>query len=293
MAIAKFPATVTMPKEPLPYPAILDFLETRFPRIDRRTWLDRIQAGKVLDKNSCPISMDTLYVPLEKLYYFREVEDEPLIPFEEAILYQDENFLVADKPHFLPTTQGGRFVSQSLQHRLRVRTGNDAIAPIHRIDRETAGLVMFSLNPEYRSAYHLLFENRLVTKVYHAISGRLPEESVSEWRVENRLEGGDPPFRIQASSGAINARSRIELVDTNEGRAYFHLHPLTGKKHQLRHHMASIGFPIENEKYYPELQDESPDNYEKPLQLLAKELRFEDPITGEPRHFVSQRSLNW
>lgn len=282
-----------MPQATQPYPRILEFLEARFPRISRQTWLARIQAGKVLDQQRRAISLDTSYVPLEKLYYFREVEEEVVIPFQEAILYQDANLLVADKPHFLPTTQGGRFVEQSLLHRLRERTGNDAIAPIHRIDRETAGLVLFSLNPEKRSAYQLLFENRRVTKLYHAISGHLPEASVSEWRVENRLERGDPPFRIQASAGAINARSRIELVDTNEGRAYFHLHPLTGKKHQLRHHMASLGFPIENEKYYPQLQDESPDNYDKPLQLLAKELRFDDPITGEARHFVSRRILDW
>lgn len=293
MAIAKFPATVTMPKRQLPYPTILDFLEKRFPRIDRQTWLERIQVGKVLDKKREPISIDFPYEPLEKLFYFREVEEEISIPFKESILYQDANFLVADKPHFLPTTQGGRFVEESLLHRLRERTGNDAIAPIHRIDRETAGLVMFSLNPEIRADFQLLFENRLVRKIYHAISGNVPEGDIREWNVENRLERGDPPFRIQSSEGEVNARSRIELVDINEGRSYFHLHPLTGKKHQLRHHMASIGFPIENEKYYPTLQDESPDNYERPLQLLAKELRFDDPITGEPRHFVSHRSLNW
>lgn len=293
MAIAKFPATVTMPKTQLPYPAILDFLEKRFPRIDRQTWLDRIQAGKVLDKGREPISLDFPYAPLEKLFYFREVEEEISIPFKESILYQDANFLVADKPHFLPTTQGGRFVEESLLHRLRERTGNDMIAPIHRIDRETAGLVMFSLNPERRSDFQLLFEKRMVKKVYHAISGNVPQGGVREWNVENRLERGEPPFRIQSAKGEINARSCIELVDTNEDRSYFHMHPLTGKKHQLRHHMASIGFPIENDKYYPNLQDETPDNYERPLQLLAKELRFDDPITGEPRHFVSQRSLNW
>jgi tRNA pseudouridine32 synthase / 23S rRNA pseudouridine746 synthase len=293
MAIAKLPAIVTMPKAPLPYPSILDFLEIRFPRIARESWSARIQAGRVLNKHRHPISLKTPYAPMERLYYFREVEDEPRIPFREAILYQDENVLVADKPHFLPTTEGGRFVEQSLAHRLRETTGNDAIAPIHRIDRETAGLVLFSLRPEIRAAYHQLFEHHRVEKVYHAISGGVPGDGLREWRVENRLERGDPPFRIQAKFGKINARTRIEFVGTSEERFYFHLYPLTGKKHQLRHHMASIGLPIENEKYYPELQDESPDNYEKPLQLLAKELRFEDPITGESRHFVSRRSLIW
>ncbi len=293
MAIAKFPATVTMPRSPQPYPSILEFLESRFPRIGREIWQERIQTGKVLDENRCPISFDSSYVPLKRLFYFREVAEEPPIPFREEVLYQDENFLVADKPHFLPTTQGGRFVEESLAHRLRERTGNDAIAPIHRIDRETAGLVMFSLNPKIRSAYQLLFENRLVAKVYHAISGKVPEASIREWEVENRLEPGEPSFRIRAVPGESNAQSRIELLEAEEGRAYFRLRPLTGKRHQLRHHMASIGFPIENDKYYPELQDESPDDFEKPLQLLAKELRFDDPLSGEARHFLSKRTLNW
>lgn len=277
----------------MPYPSILKFLEAKFPRVGRQVWLSRIQAGKVLDGDSCPISLDTPYAPLGRLYYFREVEEEPIIPFQEEILYQDANFLVADKPHFLPTTEGGRFVEESLIYRLRERTGNDAIAPMHRIDRETAGLVMFTLNPESRAAYQLLFANHLVFKVYHAISAHLPDGAVREWNVENRLERGTPPFRIQTGVGSVNAKSRIQLVDTQNGKSYFHLYPQTGKKHQLRHHMASIEFQIENDKYYPELQDESPDNYEKPLQLLAKELRFKDPISGEVRHFVSRMKLNW
>lgn len=293
MAIAKLPATVTMPEAALPYPRILDFLAERFPRISAQIWSERIAAGNVLDSKREPITLNTLYQPLKKLYYFREVAEETVIPFQETILYQDENFLVADKPHFLPTTQGGRFIEQSLQHRLRESTGNDAIAPIHRIDRETAGLVMFSLNPSARGPYSLLFENRKVSKVYHAISDRLPSTNQREWTVENRLISGEPPFRIQASDGPANARSRIELADTHGQRSYFHLYPDTGKRHQLRHHMASIGFPIQNDKYYPDLQDESPDNYEKPLQLLAKELHFTDPSAGAARHFVSQQTLRW
>lgn len=293
MTTAKLPAKVTMPEVPPPYPSILEFLERRFPRVGVETWLKRIEAGKVLDKGGQPISLATPYAPLERLYYFREVEDEQVVPFQEETLYQDANFVVIDKPHFLPTTQGGRFVEQSVLHRLRERTGNDAVAPIHRLDRETAGLVMFSLNPGARAAYQQLFANQRVAKVYHAISARVPRGGISEWVVENRLEKGEPPFRMRAAPGPANARTCIEHVGTKNGRAYFHLRPETGKTHQLRHHMASLGFPIENDKYYPELQDESPDDYERPLQLLAKELRFEDPLSGASRQFISKRSLNW
>jgi len=293
MPISAFPATVTMPVVDEPFPSILEFLVERFPRIHKDTWEERIRSGKVLDEDGCPVAFDTAYAPRKKLFYFREVEKEIPIPFQEEVIYRDQNLLVVDKPHFLPTTQGGRFVNESLIHRLREKTGILEIAPIHRIDRETAGLVMFSLNPEARAAYQLMFERRQVSKVYHAISPTVPDAPRKEWQVDNRLVPGEPPFRIREGKGVPNASTRIVPVESKFGRTYFHLFPHTGKRHQLRFHMASLGFPIENDKYYPDLQDEVPDNYEKPLQLLAMELEFADPLSDGIRCFRSRRKLHW
>jgi len=282
-----------MPVVDEPFPSILEFLVERFPRIHKDTWEERIRSGKVLDEDGCPVAFDTAYAPRKKLFYFREVEKEIPIPFQEEVIYRDQNLLVVDKPHFLPTTQGGRFVNESLIHRLREKTGILEIAPIHRIDRETAGLVMFSLNPEARAAYQLMFERRQVSKVYHAISPTVPDAPRKEWQVDNRLVPGEPPFRIREGKGVPNASTRIVPVESKFGRTYFHLFPHTGKGHQLRFHMASLGFPIENDKYYPDLQDEVPDNYEKPLQLLAMELEFADPLSDGIRRFRSRRKLHW
>ena len=293
MPISNFPATVTMPVVDEPFPSILEFLIERFPRIHKDTWEERIRSGKVLDEDGFPVAFDTAYAPRKKLSYFREVEKEIPIPFQEEVIHRDQNLLVVDKPHFLPTTQGGRFVNESLIHRLREKTGILEIAPIHRIDRETAGLVMFSLNPEARAAYQLMFERRQVSKVYHAISPTVPNEARKEWQLDNRLVGGEPPFRIREGKGVPNASTRIVPVESKFGRTYFHLFPHTGKRHQLRCHMASLGFQIENDRYYPDLQHEVPDNYEKPLQLLAMELEFTDPLAGDLRHFSSQRKLKW
>ncbi len=282
-----------MPVVDEPFPSILDFLVERFPRIHKNIWVERIGSGKVLGEDGYPIGFDTVYSPRKKLFYFREVETEISIPFQEKVIYRDQNLLVVDKPHFLPTTQGGRFVNECLIHRLREKTGNLEIAPIHRIDRETAGLVMFSLNSKARASYQLMFEKRRVCKVYHAISATVPNVVRDVWQIDNRLVGGEPPFRIREDTGAPNASTRIVQVESKVGRTYFHLFPRTGKRHQLRCHMASLGFPIENDKYYPDLQDEVPDNYEKPLQLLAMELEFTDPLSGDLRHFRSQRKLRW
>jgi tRNA pseudouridine32 synthase/23S rRNA pseudouridine746 synthase len=228
---------------------------------------------------------------LSRLFYFREVSSEPHIPFSETILYIDDEILVACKPHFLPVTPGGRYVDECLLNRLRRSTGIEDLAPLHRIDRETAGLVLFSVNKKSRGLYGTLFMNGHVDKTYHALSACLPAQESSSWRVEDRIERGEPWFRMKAVPGAVNARSIVTLVEVRGNRARFTLQPLTGKTHQLRIHMSSLGFGILNDRYYPDLQAESEDDFEEPLQLVAKSLRFKDPLNGRAREFVSERVL--
>lgn len=293
MGISKHPSVVTMPKTDLPYPTILAFLSRRFPAISRETWVKRISEGKVLDEKNGAISLDTRYTPLNRIFYFREVSSEPIIPFTEKILHLDDEILVACKPHFLPVTPGGRYVDECLLNRLRVSTGIDDLAPLHRIDRETAGLVLFSVNKKSRGLYGTLFMNGLVEKTYQALSACPTAQETASWDVANRMERGTPWFRMKTVSGATNARSVINLVEVKDGMARFTLHPLTGKTHQLRLHMSGLGFGILNDRYYPELQAESEDNFDTPLQLVARMLRFKDPVSGQAREFISERALLW
>lgn len=293
MGITSYPSVVTMPKAEKPYPSILCFLSSRFPAITRDTWKKRIQEGKVLDDRGEIITLSTEYVPQKRITYFREVKHEPTIPFTERILYQDNQILVACKPHFLPVTPGGRYVEECLLNRLRNSTGIRDLAPLHRIDRETAGIVMFSVNRETRGLYGNLFLKGGIEKSYQAISGCLPADKRTSWVVEDRIERGRPWFRMQSVPGAVNARSRINLLEVKADRGLFNLQPLTGKTHQLRVHMSGLGFGILNDRYYPELQPESADNFETPLQLLAKSVRFRDPLSGKQREFTSERELMW
>jgi tRNA pseudouridine32 synthase/23S rRNA pseudouridine746 synthase len=282
-----------MPKAEMPYPSILTFLSRRFPAISRDTWETRILAGNVLDDKGHRITLATEYIPLGRIFYFREVITEPLIPFSEKILYRDDHILVACKPHFLPVTPGGRYVEECLLNRLRRSTGIEDLAPLHRIDRETAGLVLFSVNKMSRGHYGTLFMNGHVKKTYLALSACVPAQSENSWNIENRIERGVPWFRMRTSPGAVNARSAIHLTGIKGMQARFILHPHTGKTHQLRIHMSGIGFGILNDRYYPELQDERDDDFATPLQLVAKELRFSDPRTGRVREFSSERELLW
>jgi len=291
MGISKYPSKVTLPKAEKPFPTILDFLERRFPYISRGEWAQRIALGKILDWDGNSITFDSKYVPFKGIFYFREVEKERLIPFQEEILFQNGDILVACKPHFLPVTPGGVYVDECLLNRLRQRTGVDYLAPVHRIDRGTAGIVMFSVNKKTSGLYHALFRNGKAEKTYHALSRCDYDQKRSEWFVENRIVKGEPWFRMRTVPGVPNSCSRIKLVEYIDNLARFELSPLTGQTHQLRIHMSGLGFGILNDRYYPELQPESVDNYDSPLQLIAKKLKFIDPVTGKNMEFKSERTL--
>ncbi len=179
MGISTHPSVVTMPKAERPYPSILAFLCRRFPAISPEIWEQRIAEGKVLDEKGQRITLDAEYTPLKRIFYFREVCSEPFIPFAEKILFLDDEILVACKPHFLPVTPGGRYVDECLLNRLRRSTGIEDLAPLHRIDRETAGIVLFSVNKKSRGLYGTLFMNGQVEKTYQALSACLPTQEHS------------------------------------------------------------------------------------------------------------------
>ncbi len=286
---------VTLPQlDPLPT-SVLDFLQGRFPGIS--DWESRMARGLVRVEAGGLLAPDAPYHAGLEILYFREVDEEPVIPFEAKIIHQNAHFLVADKPHFLPVTPTGPYVRASLLARLQEETGLAELAPLHRLDRETAGLVLFSLRKDSRAAYSALFQTRRVTKLYHAIARVDAGTPHQEWRVVNRIEEGEPFFRMACVEGAANARSVIRLLTELNGYGLFEIAPETGKKHQIRLHMAAIGHPILHDKLYPELHPQAPadvpPDFSHPLQLLAKRLEFEDPNTGEMRIFESELELEW
>lgn len=291
MGMSSHPSSVILPPVSKPYPTLLEFFIQRFPDIHGSRWQARLLAGKILDQLGDAVTPHTPYTPHQRLYYFREVEAEPRIPFDEQILFQNDEIIVACKPHFLPVIPGGRYVNECLLARLQKRTGNMALTPVHRIDRETAGIVLFSANPKTRSLYHALFARGEINKTYHALADYTQPSGQKEWWVENRIVRGEPWCRRKVAEGDVNARSRIQLAQAQGDRARFILHPLTGKTHQLRLHMSGLGFPIVNDRYYPALQPQAADNYASPLQLIAKSLRFRDPVGGVEREFISEREL--
>lgn len=271
---------------------VLDCLCEHFSAIDREQWLDRIARGRVLDGQGTPITVDLPYKEGLRIHYFREVRDEKPIPVTESILYADEHLVIADKPHFLPVTPAGEYVEQTLLRRLIHRLDNPHLVPLHRIDRHTAGLVMFSANPQTRSAYQSLFPTRQIEKRYEAIARALPDLAFPRVH-KSRLVEGQPFFRMQEGAGVSNTETTVDVREKHGDLWRYALYPVTGKKHQLRVHMAALGAGICNDPFYPHVLKDAADDYANPLKLLAQGLRFIDPLTGQQRIFESAITLQW
>lgn len=270
---------------------LLDFLEQRLPRVSRADWEARMRAGEVVDEHGVPATPQRAYVPGLRLYYYRSLPAEPELPFEEVVLYQDAHLLVADKPHFMPVTPSGRYLHQSLLVRLKKRLGLPQLSPLHRIDRDTAGLVLFSIDQHSRGAYQALFRDRQITKHYDAIAPWRPDLAFPREHA-SRIEESAQFFRMEEVPGAPNSLTHIELDAVAGPWARYRLSPVTGKRHQLRVHMNALGLPLRHDAFYPEVNDPPEGDYSRPLQLLARVLEFVDPLTGEPRRFESRQRLS-
>jgi tRNA pseudouridine32 synthase/23S rRNA pseudouridine746 synthase len=294
MSISTYPSKLTLPQINPGTKSVLEYFLLKFPHIEQAVWERRMVEGKVHWHDGSLVSKDSPFRAQQRVYYYREVVKELKIPFEESILFHDEHLLVAYKPHFLAVTPGGNYVNECLQNRLRVKTGIQTLQALHRLDRVTAGLVLFSVNRDTRHLYHELFATRNIQKTYHAIAvtKTKPADPDRHYVVENRLVRSNNAFRMQIADGEPNSYSHIRCLRQNSEKGLFDLKPTTGRTHQLRLHMQSLGWPILHDKYYPVLQPESADIYTCPLQLLAKELQFIDPITRLPRIFTSDAELH-
>ncbi|HUE82086.1 MAG TPA: pseudouridine synthase [Pyrinomonadaceae bacterium] len=272
-----------------PWKTVLDFFIEKYPHVDAKTWKARMAKGLVMDETGRRVDPETAFRVGACIFYYRELENEKRIPFVEEVLFQDEHILVADKPHFLPVIPSGRFLHETLLVRLRKQRATEALAPIHRLDRETAGVVLFSLNPKTRGHYTSLFRNRKVKKVYEALAPTL-EESIFPCTRRSRIVRGEPFFRMMEVPGEANSETHISHL-SNLGRiSLYQLVPLTGRKHQLRLHLAALGIPVINDRLYPSMTP-SDDDFSRPLKLLAKSISFQDPLTGRQNYFESRTRL--
>lgn len=292
-----------------PWDSVADHMAERFSHLDPEGLRRRFDRGEIVAIDGSALSRATPLGRHEFVWYYREPPVETEVPFVEEILYADEDLVVIDKPHFLPTTPGGRYLQNSALVRLRNRLDNPEITPIHRLDRATAGVLMFSARPATRGPYQLLFERRQVAKVYEAVSRRPAEGTEAAAALcagrfpltfRNHIEKlrGQVTVQVDAEREP-NSETEIDVLGTgvsggtDAGLEVMHtlLRPHTGRMHQLRVHLAALGAGILNDGFYPALLPESPDDHSRPLQLLAREVSFLDPLSGEQRSFRTRRRL--
>ncbi|MER1996825.1 MAG: RluA family pseudouridine synthase [Arthrobacter sp.] len=268
-----------------------EYVLERFGHVNPQGIAERFDRGEVVGIGGVPLDRTTPLTEHTFIWYYRELPPEERLPVEINILHQDENVLVVDKPHFLPTTPGGMYVAESALVRLRVALDIPDLIPMHRLDRMTAGVLLFSTNPETRGKYQVLFEKRRIEKEYEAVAPVRPELDLPAV-IRSRMIKSRTYLLAQEVPGEPNAETRVELLEEAGGLGRYRLLPHTGKTHQLRVHMASLGIGILHDPFYPVLQEQGPDDYSKPLQLLARSVEFTDPLTKETVQYRSELSLD-
>jgi len=271
---------------------MLAFLEQRFAEAGGPSWRERLARGDVVDARGARLQPDSPVARGMRIWYYRELDAETPIPFEEAILFRDEHLLVVDKPHFLPMIPTGRFLHETLLVRLKRKLELPHLTPIHRLDRETAGVVIFSHNLATRGTYQSMFQKRSIRKVYEALAPALDGRDFP-FTYRSRMVEGEKFFVMREEAGKPNSETLVELVERRGDLARYRLHPHTGRQHQLRLHMASLGAPILNDAFYPVALPCKGDDFSAPLQLLARSIGFDDPLSGAARSFASLRTLDW
>lgn len=264
-------------------------LLARYPSLPSATWDERFARGHVTDADGRPLAADAPFRAGARVYYLRAFV-EPPIAVVESILHVDAHLVVVDKPHFLPVIPAGRYRRETLLARLVARLGNPDLSPLHRLDRGTAGLVLFSANRATRDVYQSVFRERRIEKTYEALAPPSPEVPFPLVR-ESRIERDPDGFRMREVPGAPNARTGIDVLARGTPWWRYALRPETGRMHQLRVHLAAIGAPIANDPWYPEAAPEGADDHARPLKLLARALAFTDPLDGRARRFESPRAL--
>ncbi|HLR77751.1 MAG TPA: pseudouridine synthase [Burkholderiaceae bacterium] len=280
--------------QPGPWRTLWDFMLHRFPHVSHDVLKRRLDNGDIVDGDGRPQQAGQPYRAHQWLWYYRDVPDEVALPFDLPIIHADDVLVVVDKPHFMATTPAGRYLRETALVRLRRQLGIVDLTPVHRLDRDTAGVVMFCIDPKHRGAYQRLFQERQVDKEYEAVAPWRPGLGLPRSYCSRMVEGGGKDFRMAEIPGPPNSETRIELIDRlADGLAHYRLMPVSGKKHQLRVHMNGLGIPIANDEMYPDLLPmRAADDFSHPLQLLARSIAFADPLSGLPRRFVSQRRLD-
>ncbi|GAB3889844.1 RluA family pseudouridine synthase [Kibdelosporangium lantanae] len=269
--------------------SLLEHLVERLPRVAPERIAAMLREGRIFGADG-PLGVDSAYLPGSFVWFHRDLPDEVEVPFDISVVHRDEHLVVIDKPHFLAAIPRGKHIQQTALVKVRQLLGVHELSPAHRLDRVTAGLMMFVVRPQDRGAYQTMFRDRTVRKTYEAIAPYRPDVRLPT-TVVSRIVKERGVIRAQEVPGEPNASTYVELVEHRGDLGRYRLTPATGRTHQIRIHMARLGISIVNDDFYPTLTEKPLDDFTDPLQLLARTLEFDDPVTGARRRFTSRLRL--
>ncbi|MFO7192889.1 MULTISPECIES: pseudouridine synthase [Thermocrispum] len=273
-----------------PWRTVREYLHVRLSRLEPERIDAMLSQGRFVTADG-PVATESPYRPGLSVWFHRELPEEKPVPFDVEILHRDEHIVVVHKPHFLATTPRGQHVMQTALVRVRQKLGLPELSPAHRLDRATAGVLLFVVRPELRSAYQKLFAQRLVHKEYEAIAPVRPDLTLPTV-VRSRIVKRRGVLQAHEVPGEPNAETYVELLERRGDLGRYRLVPRTGRTHQLRVHLNALGIPIVGDPVYPHVRPSAWDDFSRPLQLLARTLAFIDPISKQERWFTSPASLS-
>lgn len=273
-----------------PWATMRDFLMERLPA--RAMVADMLEAGDLVDQAGRALTGDEPFRTHTFVWFHRALAPESRVPFPLEVLEANERFVVVDKPHFMATTPRGAHVTETALVKLRLSLDLPELAPAHRLDRLTAGVLVFTTRREYRGAYAGVFQSGNAHKTYEALAPFDPTLELPR-RIVGRIEKRRDSLQAELVEGQPNTETLVEFVEVRGAYARYRLTPATGKTHQLRVHMASLGLPIVGDSLYPTVMDVAPEDFSAPLQLIARRLWFTDPIDQTPHDYTSRAALEW
>jgi tRNA pseudouridine32 synthase/23S rRNA pseudouridine746 synthase len=258
---------------------------------------DRVDVGAFLAEQRfvhddlTPVTDDEPYTPHTFVWFHRDLPVEADVPGDLPVVHRDERLVVVDKPAFLSSIPRGQHVRHSVVVRLRDELGLPELSPLHRLDRVTSGLLLLATERRWRGPYQSLFQDSAVAKTYRALAPVRPDLALPA-TVANHVVKRRGSWQVEVVPGApVNAETRVELESQVGDLGIYRLTPRTGRTHQLRVHLNGLGIPIVGDPLYPVVQDIAIDDFSTPLQLLAAEIAFTDPVDGTQREFRSVRRL--
>ncbi len=252
---------------------------------------DMLERQCFVDESGRAVRAEDPWVPHRFVWFHRDLRDEPEVTAPIHVVHRDERLVVVDKPPFLSSIPRGRHVMQSVVVRLRAELDLPELSPLHRLDRVTSGLLMLATEARWRGPYQTMFEHRAVHKTYWALAP-LRDDLTLPVVVRNHLRKERGSWQASVVPNApVNAETLIELESEVDGLGVYRLTPRTGRTHQLRVHLNGLGIPIVDDPLYPVVREVAIDDFSTPLQLLAGELAFTDPLNATPREFRSIRHI--